>query len=170
MPMDSKKIDELLNKYWKCETSLEEEHELHNYFREGNIPEQLKETADLFRYFDVHKKKTLTDVAFDHQVMKKVKAPTTGKMATLVYNSMRIAAGVVVLMVAVWLVRSEIRQSTPQEMVDTYNDPKLAFEETKKALMMISKSFGTAEEQARKINVFNEAQEEIQKEEAKTNL
>lgn len=29
--------------------------------------------------------------------------------------------------------------------------------------MMISKSFGTAEEQARKINLFNEAQEEIQK-------
>ena len=48
-------------------------------------------------------------------------------------------------------------------MVDTYDDPKLAFEETKKALMMISKSFGTAEEQAKKINMFNEAQEEIQK-------
>ena len=29
---------------------------------------------------------------------------------------------------------------------------------------MISKSFGTAEEQARKINMFNEAQEAIQKE------
>ena len=135
MPMDSKKIDELLNKYWNCETSLEEEQELHNYFQEGNIPEQLKETADLFRYFHEHKKKALTDLAFDHQVMKNLKTATKGKMATLVYNSMRIAAGVIVLMVAVWLVRSEIRQSTPQEMVDTYNDPKLAFEDIVWALI-----------------------------------
>ena len=66
-------------------------------------------------------------------------------------------------MMAVWFIRNEARESTPQEMVDTYDDPKLAFEETKKALMMISKSFGTAEEQAKKINMFNEAQEEIQK-------
>lgn len=170
MPMDSDKIDELLNKYWNCETSLEEEQQLQAYFQEGNIPEQLMETAALFRYFDEHKKKTLMDVSFDRQVMKKVKAPKKGKMATLVYNTMRIAAGIVVLMVAVWLVRMEVRKSTPQEMVDTYNDPKLAFEETKKALMMISKSFGTAEEQAKKINLFNEAQEEIRKEETKTEL
>jgi hypothetical protein len=49
-------------------------------------------------------------------------------------------------------------------MVDTYSDPKLAFEETKKALMMISKSFGHVEEEAKKINLLNEAKEEIQKE------
>ena len=52
--------------------------------------------------------------------------------------------------------------ANPPEVVDTYDDPKMAFEETKKALMMISKSFGTAEEQAKKINLFNKAQEEIQ--------
>jgi hypothetical protein len=170
MPMDSNKIDELLKKYWNCETSLEEEQQLQTYFREGNIPEQLKETAALFRYFAEHKKKTLTDVSFEGQVMKNVKAPKKGRIASLVYNTMRIAAGIVVLVLAVWLVRMEVRKSTPQEMVDTYNDPKLAFEETKKALMMISKSFGTAEEQAKKINLFNEAQEEIRKDETKTEL
>jgi hypothetical protein len=49
-------------------------------------------------------------------------------------------------------------------MEDTYSDPKLAFEETKKALMMISKGFTKAEQETRKINLFNEAQENIQKE------
>ena len=76
---------------------------------------------------------------------------------------MRIAAGLVVVLVAIWFIRNEVRKTTPQAIVDTYDDPKLAFEETKKALLMISKSFGTAEEQAKKINMFNEAQEEIQK-------
>ena len=74
---------------------------------------------------------------------------------------MRIAAGIVVLMAAIWFVRSEIRESTPQEIVDTYDNPKEAFEETKRALMMISKSFGKAEEQAKEINLFNEAQQQI---------
>ena len=49
-------------------------------------------------------------------------------------------------------------------MVDTYNDPKLAFEETKKALMMISKVLAQPKNRKQKINLFNKAQEEIQRE------
>ena len=74
-----------------------------------------------------------------------------------------VAAGLAVVIAATWFIRTEIRSSMPQEVVDTYDDPKMAFEETKKALLIISKSFGTAEAQTRKINMFNEAQEEIQK-------
>jgi hypothetical protein len=165
MLMDSKKIEELLNKYWNCETSLEEEQQLREYFRGQQIPEQWKEASTLFRYFDEHKKKILTDASFDEDVLKKLKSPKQGKVTRLFYNSMRIAAGVAVLLVATWFVRNEIRQTTPQEVVDTYDDPKLAFEETKKALQMISKSFGNAEEKAKKINMFNEAQEQVQKKE-----
>ena len=55
--MDSNKIEALLNKYWNCETSLEEEQQLRDYFKQGNIPEQLKEAASLFRYFELQKKK-----------------------------------------------------------------------------------------------------------------
>jgi hypothetical protein len=159
--MDSNRIEELLNKYWECETSLEEEQQLKEYFRGGNIPEHMKETAALFRYFEEHKKKSLNDSSFDGRVMSNVNPK--GKMVKLFYNSMRIAAGVSVLVVATWFVRKEIRESTPQAVVDTYDDPKLAFEETKKALMMISKSFGRAETETKKINLFNDAQKEIQK-------
>jgi hypothetical protein len=168
--MDSKKIEELLNKYWDCETSLEEEQELREYFKESNIPEQYKETASLFRYFNHRKKKTIDDASFDKEVLRKVKTGSKGKVVSLVYNAMRIAAGIAVLVVAVYFVRTEIRKSTPQEIVDTYDDPKLAFEETKKALQMISKSFGNAEEKAKKLNLFNEAQEEIQKSKETKNL
>jgi hypothetical protein len=169
--MDSNRIDELLKKYWNCETSLEEEQQLREYFRTKEIPEPLKETAVLFRYFDNHKKKTITDVAFDKGVMQKIGSPRQTRIVRLFYNSMRIAAGIAVLVVATWLVRNEIRNSTPQEMVDTYDDPKLALEETKKALMMISKSFGAAKEKAKNINMFNEAQEKVQqKEETKVQL
>jgi hypothetical protein len=159
--MDFNNMEELLKKYWNCETTLEEEKQLREFFGANHIPDQLKDTAALFRYFEEAKKKSLNDVAFEGQVLRKVN-PSRGKVAKLIYNTMRIAAGLAVVIAATWFIRNEIRDTTPQAVVDTYNDPKLAFEETKKALLMISKSFGTAEEQARKINMFNEAQEEIQ--------
>jgi hypothetical protein len=165
--MDSKNINALLEKYWNCETSLEEEQQLKEYFRGKQIPEQLKETAVLFQYFDEHKKKDLTDSGFDHEVLAKVKTPKQGKVVKLLYNSMRIAAGIAVLVIATFLVRNEIRKTSPPAPVavkDTFDDPKLAFEETKKALMMISKSFGSAQDKAKKINMFNEAQKSVQKE------
>ena len=162
--MDSKNMEDLLKKYWACETTLEEEKQLREYFGGNNIPDQWKDTAALFRYFEETKKKSLNDLAFESQVIHKIHAPKKGRLVRLVYNAMRIAAGLAVVLAATWFIRNEIREATPQAVVDTYDDPKLAFEETKKALLMISKSFGTAEEQARKINMFNEAQEEIQRE------
>lgn len=165
--MDLTKINDLLNRYWNCETSLEEEQQLRSYFSGNDIPESLKETAELFRYFEQSREQHLHDASFDHQVMNHVQSPKQGKVVKLLYNSMRIAAGVAVLITAGWFVRNEIRTTTPQEMVDTYDDPKLAFEETKKALLMISKSFGTAEAQAKKINLFNEAQQQVQKDKNK---
>lgn len=161
--MDYNKIEELLKRYWNCETTLEEEKQLRDYFGGNNIPGQWKEAAALFRYFEEHKKKSLNDVSFEGQVMRHVSTPKQGRIVKFIYNTMKIAAGLAVVILATWFIRNEIRETTPQAVVDTYNDPKLAFEETKKALLMISKSFGTAEEQARKINMFNEAQEEIQK-------
>ena len=165
--MDSKKLEELVKKYWDCETSLEEEQQLREYFRGDTIPETWRETATLFRYFEANKKKSLNDISFEGNIIHQVSAPKRGRVIKLVYNAMRIAAGVAVLVVATWFIRDEIRKSTPQALVDTYDDPKLAFEETKKALRMISKSFGTAENQAKKINLFNEAQEEVQKQNKK---
>jgi len=160
--MDSEHIHALLEKYWRCETSLEEEQQLRTYFRRPDIPESLRETAALFRHLDESRNKVL-DSTFDKEVMKRV-SKTRTIVRKWVYNSMRIAAGIVVVVMAVWLVRVEIRQSQPVSDQDTYSDPELAFEETKKALLMISKSFNLAEQQARKIQLFNEAQNEIRQE------
>lgn len=170
--MDSKKLNELLERYWACESSLEEEQQLHEYFRTNTVPEHLKETAALFHYFDASKKKSVEDAGFDEGVLTKLKteSPKKGKMVRLVYNSMRIAAGLAVVVAATWFIRTEIRKTTPQAMVDTYDDPKLAFEETKKALLMISKSFGRAETETKKIDLFNKATDEVKKKEEKNEL
>jgi hypothetical protein len=162
--MDSNRLDELLKKYWDCETGLEEEQELRAFFSGSKVPEQYKNAAPLFRYFNESKKKSLKDDAVEGRVLQIVR-PAKSKMVRLFLNSMRIAAGIAVLMVAFVVIRNEIRKTTPQEIVDTFDDPQLAFEETKKALRLISQGIGQAETEARKINMFNEAREEIKKSE-----
>jgi hypothetical protein len=160
--MDSKRIEELLNRYWKCETSLQEEQLLREYFNGDHVDDTLKENIPLFKFFQHQRNESVEDVGFDDKVVSKIETPIKTRSVSWLYNAVRIAAGVLVLVTAMWFVRSEIRKSTPQEVVDTYDDPHLALEETKKALLMISKSFGTAEEQVKKINVFNEAQEAVE--------
>ena len=163
--MDSKHLEQLLEKYWNCESSLEEEQELHAYFGGQGVPDSLKETAELFRYFETEKKKSL-DGSFDKVVTKEIKQRHSGKIISMVSwtNMARIAAGLFVVAAATYFIREEVRKAYPEEIVvtDTYSDPKVAFEETKKALMMISKGFGKAKSEAGKIKMFNEAEQKIQ--------
>lgn len=166
--MDSKQLEELLQKYWDCETSLEEEERLREYFRTHDVPENFKEATVLFSYFDRQRQKAVGP-QFEDKVVKKLKSPA-GKSIKIDFRqtgvwqtSLRIAAGVAVLIAAVYFVAYEIHTKNTDDvaMEDTFDSPEKALEETKKALLMISKGFGKAEQQAKKINVLNEAQDKV---------
>jgi hypothetical protein len=159
--MDSNEIKTLLEKYWNCETSLEEEKTLRTYFR-GEVPQAMSETAELFRYFEQQQKVTVSGKDFDAEVKRKIKDHSpAGKSVKMYFNYARIAAGVLVMVAAGYFVRLEVRKAYPPEMEDTFSDPRVALEETKKALMMISNSFNKAHKEAAKIEMFNEAEEKI---------
>jgi hypothetical protein len=159
--MDSKNWEALLEKYWNCETSLEEEQQLREYFK-GNVPASLNETAELFRYFEAERKQSV-GMEFDAEMKKKIAAHRPeGKSVKMIFNYARIAAGILVVVAAGYFVRLEVRKAFPPEAEDTYSDPRVALEETKKALMMISNSFNKAKHEAGKIKMFNEAEQRIQ--------
>jgi hypothetical protein len=162
--MDSKHIEALLEKYWNAETTLEQEQELREFFKGSEVPENLNEAATLFRYFEEEKSKKLNE-NFDADVTKKVQQRQGGKIIPMTnwFQIARVAAGIVVVVAAVYLTGAEIRKRTPKEIADTESDPKLAFEETKKALMMISKNFHKAQREASMINLLNEAEQTIQR-------
>jgi hypothetical protein len=168
--MDSKTLEQLLEKYWTCETSLEEEKQLRDFFAGRNIPESMKQTAELFRFFEAEKTKSVNE-NFEPAVTKQLHQRRGGKIISMVSfsNIARIAAGILVVVAATFFIRQEVRKSYPKELQDTYTDPQMAFEETKKALMMISSSFGKAQHEAGKIKMFNEAEKKIKgKKEEKT--
>lgn len=160
--MDSKDWKLLLDKYWSCETSLEEEQQLREHFQ-GEVPDEMKETAALFRYFEGQRKQTVGGTEFDAEVKKKIlNHRPAGKSVRMFSNYARIAAGILVVVAAGYFVRLEVRKAYPPEAKDTFSDPRVALEETKKALMMISNSFNKARKEAGKIRIFNEAEQKIQ--------
>jgi hypothetical protein len=154
--MDYNQLETLIKKYWDCETSLEEEERLREWFRTHEVPERFRETARLFSYFDEQKQKA-TGEHFDKQIVKKLHSPK-GKTVSLWQTGLRIAAGIAVVAAAIFFVREEIQDKPDMAAIE---DPQKALEETKKALMLISKGFSTAEEQAKKINVLNEAEDKV---------
>jgi hypothetical protein len=166
--MDYKHIEELLEKYWNGETSLDEEQQLKAFFRSDDVPASMKTTADLFRFFEAERSNAVEE-NFDRSVAKQLRQRRGGKVVAMMSFARvaRIAAGIAVVVASVYFVREEVRKAYPEEMMleDTYDDPRVAFEETKKALMMISKSFGKAKSEAEKIKMFNEAEKKIQNKE-----
>lgn len=69
-------IDNLLNKYFEGETSLEEERMLRACFNQENLPEHLKELKSIFRYIEderiaLEALKEITDVAPAPTLIKK---------------------------------------------------------------------------------------------------
>ncbi|MBL7848241.1 MAG: hypothetical protein JNL40_12290 [Cyclobacteriaceae bacterium] len=161
--MDLHEVERLLEKYWQAETSLEEEQQLREFFATGQVPAALKGAADLFAFFQAEQGKTIGQ-NFEGAVTKQLKVRREGKLISMIglQNVGRIAAGIVVVVAATFLIRQEIRKSYPKELQDTYTDPQMAFEETKRALQMISNSFGKAKKEASKMQMLNEAEKKIQ--------
>lgn len=67
--MDYKYIDQLLERYWKCETSLEEEEILRAFFSQEDIPARLLQYKDLFTYEQNEKKEDVLGEDFDQKIM-----------------------------------------------------------------------------------------------------
>ena len=74
--MDYKYIEQLLERYWNCETSLEEEEILRTFFSQKEVPAELRRYASLFAYEHQEVRDDVLDDDFDARMMEKIgKAP-----------------------------------------------------------------------------------------------
>lgn len=160
--MDSKKATVLLRKYWAGETNREEEKELKAHFaraadREG--PEQA-----YFQYLDKKHNEVPLGSDFDAMVLGQIEGeskPAPGRSKVLRY--WYLAASLALLLSVGILFRNEINKENPAPQnasveVDTYEDPELAFEETKQALLLISAKLNGSSEYASEFAKFEKGQ------------
>jgi hypothetical protein len=175
--MDSKRpehIEKLLEKYWNCDSTLEEEQELKSWFLQRKEPSGSDEEELLFRYYDLEKKKEVLSDSFDDEVIHSISSNKRKKgkrlfMSPAFRNISKIAAGVVVAVAATFVILREEEPELPAVfMTDTYENPEEAYEETLKVLNLISQKLNVGKKHAAKISVFSEAEEAV-KEEAEIN-
>ncbi len=165
--MDSNKIDDLLKKYWECETSLDEEKELRAYFNESEYDKKYANVAPLFRYYEREQKIGGLDNFFDQRILDEIeniqpKVKKKSKIIELFGNVVKVAAVGLILITAGYFIKEELSKEEMKPYVsDTFEDPEKAFEETKKALQMISKNFNKGRKEVKKLSTFNEAQEKV---------
>lgn len=72
--MDYKSIEQLLERYWECETSIEEEQTLRDFFSSEEVPAHLHRYKDLFVYQQTQSEVRLGD-DFDQRVLAHIEAP-----------------------------------------------------------------------------------------------
>ncbi len=77
--MDYKYINQLLERYWECQTTLEEEAILRAFFSQDNIPASLLPYRDLFVYELNETKEDTLDDAFDARMLSLIGKETPVK-------------------------------------------------------------------------------------------
>jgi len=170
--MDLNRVEILLERYWNCVSTVEEENELKTLFNEKDIPDTLMQSAALFKYFEEQKSASL-DEKFNEEIVEKIKhqqSPKVRKLNTSFQNYMRVAAVILVVLAASFVFRMEFWQDEKPPMLlveDTYKTPEEAYIETKKAFMLIASKMNSGRKQAQKISLLNQAEDKIKKEENK---
>ncbi len=81
--MDYKYIEQLLERYWTCETSLEEETILRAFFSQENIPAELLRYKDLFVYEQTEKTDCILGKDFDERILEQTEGQVRVKAKTV---------------------------------------------------------------------------------------
>ena len=153
--MDYKYIEQLLERYWNCETSLEEEQILRSFFRQKEVPAHLLRYKQLFAYQDVEKEKGLGD-DFDTRILTRIERPVV-KAQRLTMRTRFMPLFKAAAMIAVLFLMGTVMQHTffADEALDynydaykdTYDDPEVAYKQVSSALMMLSEGINKSQDQ-----------------------
>ena len=158
--MNIQEIERLIGKYERGETSLEEEQLLRSFFAGENIPEHLAAYKVVFGYYGSAAEEELPDPEFDRKLFEKIgivqqddKKPG---MYRKLYPYFGIAASIVILIGLFFLLQK------PGAETGTYDDPEVAYAETKKILMEVSGNLNTGMDELSKVETLNTGMDELQ--------
>lgn len=134
-------MKDLLKKYFDGSTSLEEEAKLKSYFRSEKVEDELKHYQPLFQFLDSEQVAGVSN-DFDEKLFEKMDSEAKiVRIGNWRRNLLRVAAVGAVLLAAYLTFRPTPPAATATEIVwKNYEitDEKLALEETKKALLLLS--------------------------------
>lgn len=171
--MDYKYIEQLLERYWNCETTLEEETILRAFFAQEALPEQFKAYQPLFQGLTTLHEAHLGE-AFDKRVLSRIDRHDEVVQAQRITLTRRLmplykaAASVAIILTLGNAAQRSFNGHTTapdynyDSYYDSYNDPATAYDQMSTALDLVSKGLNEsmADDSLRKAG--NEAENRMQ--------
>lgn len=137
--MEAKKIKQLLQRYFKGESTLKEEQQLKEYFHSANIDEELKEYSDYFTGISDLANET-RDENLENEIMDFIfrNEPETKSTNRRIWQSIAgIAASVLILTgITLFIIRHE-----KKPFQDTFDNPETAYAYAEQTLEYISAKY-----------------------------
>lgn len=146
--MELNKIEILLEKYFQAETSIAEEKELRSYFSARNVAPHLEQYRDMFGYFTEAQK-----LEFKQAI------PLKTKNRKIMWLS--IAASTVVVLGSILFFVNNANQNQVSEQLISQQDPEKMFEETQKALALLSSNVNVGMESVMYVQEYEDARNQV---------
>jgi len=137
--MTTEQIKQLLEKYWVCETSLEEEFALRTFFSGDNVPEELKRYQPLFLW---------ETKQLQQKGSSELKTGFNLPIDIQWYSFLKIAASVLLALTLGVGIYTHYQQKKYIDRVfsETYSNPEDALRETKNVIGKISSVLNLAKD------------------------
>lgn len=140
--MEPHNIDNLITKYFEGETSLQEENILKEYFSNGIVEPHLETYKPLFTFIKSEKEVKSTALSMPKKHKKR-------------NNWVAISAAVCLFSLGMlWIYDAQVNQIEPEESIQ---DPELAYQETKKALLLVSENLNKGMNKTVYLSEFNKS-------------
>lgn len=162
--MDYKYIEQLLERYWKCETSLEEERILQAFFSQKDIPAALRQYRELFACREEMIRTEVLDDNFDARILSMIEdrdnagtTPTVKARTITMRHRMKPlfkAAAIVAIIITLGNAAQlsfKDNSATSEDInyagyKDTFNDPEMAYDKVHNALELVSEGFSQVQQ------------------------
>ncbi|MBR6714905.1 MAG: pyruvate ferredoxin oxidoreductase [Prevotella sp.] len=119
--MDYKYINQLLELYWSCKTTLEEEEILRTFFSQIDIPEEFEKYRPLFLYEQVERKTNVLGNDFDEKILSMIDEPIPVKARTVSFTQRLMPLFRAAAIVAIILTLGNAAQVAFNSGTDDYN-------------------------------------------------
>jgi hypothetical protein len=136
--MKEEKLKELLERYYNGDTTSEEEYLLKEYFSGNNILPGYEAEKEIFRYYSADEKATAPSGNLESRILEAIdilEEKQKLKNAFFERNRLIILSVAASLLILIGSYYFFLYKTEPK---DTYNDPQIAYAETKQILYDIS--------------------------------
>ena len=157
-----KHIRSLLDKFYQGETSLAEERELTDFFRDGQVPEELMADRELFLAMERVDESIEIPEGLEQRAkadLERIQARTARVRRINFYSLSGLAAGLLIIL-SVYLGFLQPAQSNLDEYA--IEDPEQAYLETVKALELVSSKWGQATGELENLDRVNDGFQKVQ--------